>query len=106
VELVFARAPYDALKPCVESVLDSSRYFVIRVEDNGKKAYIGMGFAERTDSFDFSECSPFSLLAILTYTLRCCIARLHQVRLANAEISLACLQYAHVQAFESCFEPP
>lgn len=28
---------------------------MIRVEDAGKKAYIGMGFAERSDSFDFSE---------------------------------------------------
>ncbi|KAG2041906.1 hypothetical protein BDR03DRAFT_1089099 [Suillus americanus] len=60
---LFARAPYDALKPCVESVLDSSRYFVIRVEDNGKKAYIGMGFAERTDSFDFN-------VALQDYTKR------------------------------------
>lgn len=25
------------------------------MEDAGKKAYIGMGFAERSDSFDFSE---------------------------------------------------
>lgn len=60
---MFARAPYDALKPCVEAVLDSSRYFVIRVEDNGKKAFIGMGFAERTDSFDFSKLSLFNILA-------------------------------------------
>ncbi|KAG2116556.1 uncharacterized protein F5147DRAFT_673420 [Suillus discolor] len=60
---LFARAPYDALKPCVESVLDSSRYFVIRVEDTGKKAYIGMGFAERTDSFDFN-------VALQDYTKR------------------------------------
>jgi hypothetical protein len=30
---------------------------VVRVEDDGKKAYIGMGFAERTDSFDFSKSS-------------------------------------------------
>jgi hypothetical protein len=52
---VFANAPYDPAKSCVEAVLDSSRYFVIRVEDAGRKAFIGMGFAERTDSFDFSE---------------------------------------------------
>lgn len=52
---MFAKAPYDSANPSVDSVLDSSRYFVIRVEDGGRKAYIGMGFAERTDSFDFSK---------------------------------------------------
>ncbi|TFY73446.1 hypothetical protein EWM64_g10565 [Hericium alpestre] len=63
VLLVFANAPYDPLKPCVDSVLDSSRYFVVRVEDKGRKAYIGMGFAERTDSFDFN-------VALQDYTKR------------------------------------
>ncbi|KAJ3541307.1 hypothetical protein NM688_g6106 [Phlebia brevispora] len=51
---LFAKADYDPAKPCVEAVLDSSRYFVVRVEEAGKRAYIGMGFLERTDSFDFN----------------------------------------------------
>ncbi|KAH7107623.1 adaptin ear-binding coat-associated protein 1 NECAP-1 [Auriculariales sp. MPI-PUGE-AT-0066] len=50
---VFAQAPYSATSRSVEAVLDSSRYFVLRVEDQGRKAYIGMGFAERPDAFDF-----------------------------------------------------
>ncbi|KAF8559738.1 adaptin ear-binding coat-associated protein 1 NECAP-1 [Imleria badia] len=53
-QTVFARADYDPMKPSVDAVLDSSRYFVVRVEDSGKRAYIGMGFTERTDSFDFN----------------------------------------------------
>lgn len=51
---LFAKTTYDPDRPSVEAVLDSSRYFVVRIEDAGKKAYIGLGFAERTDSFDFN----------------------------------------------------
>jgi hypothetical protein len=78
---VFAEADYDPVKPSVEAVLDSSRYFVVRVEDAGKKAYIGMGFAERTDSFDFSKQSDFLdiIVVVLIARTRCSSARLHQV---------------------------
>jgi len=38
----------------IESVSDSSRYFVLRIQNQGRSAFIGVGFADRGDSFDFN----------------------------------------------------
>ena len=53
---LFAACPVDAYPgPAVEAVTDSSRYFVIKiVDDGGRSAFIGMGFADRADSFDMN----------------------------------------------------
>ncbi|CAM4662918.1 unnamed protein product [Leuciscus chuanchicus] len=53
---LFAQAPVDQYPgSAVEAVTDSSRYFVVRIEDgNGRHAFIGLGFADRGDSFDFN----------------------------------------------------
>lgn len=41
--------------PAIEAVTDSSRYFVIKiVDDNGRSAFIGIGFSDRSDSFDLN----------------------------------------------------
>jgi len=50
---LFAAAPYTSPN-VVETALDSSRFFAIRVEgEDGRKAVLGMGFEERSDAFDF-----------------------------------------------------
>ncbi|XP_068097672.1 adaptin ear-binding coat-associated protein 2 isoform X1 [Hyperolius riggenbachi] len=53
---LFAQAPVEQFPGmAVESVADSSRYFVICIEDgNGRRAFIGVGFADRGDAFDFN----------------------------------------------------
>ncbi|XP_006023279.1 adaptin ear-binding coat-associated protein 2 [Alligator sinensis] len=53
---LFAQAPVDQFPGiAVESVTDSSRYFVVRIEDgNGRRAFIGVGFVDRGDAFDFN----------------------------------------------------
>jgi adaptin ear-binding coat-associated protein 1/2 len=53
---LFARAPILKLNSVdFESVSDSSRYFVIRLRnDNGQTAFVGIGFSDRSDSFDLN----------------------------------------------------
>ncbi|XP_066546894.1 adaptin ear-binding coat-associated protein 2 isoform X2 [Amia ocellicauda] len=53
---LFAQAPVEQYPGiAIEGVTDSSRYFVVRIEDgNGRHAFIGVGFVDRGDSFDFN----------------------------------------------------
>ncbi|XP_013118946.1 NECAP-like protein CG9132 [Stomoxys calcitrans] len=53
---LFANCPIDTYPGvAIESVSDSSRYFVIRVQDdNGRSAFLGLGFGDRSDSFDLN----------------------------------------------------
>ena len=51
---LFAAAPYTD-PGVVEQVLDSSRFFAVRVQgEGGRKAVLGIGFEERSEAFDFS----------------------------------------------------
>nr|CAG4644389.1 EOG090X0G5X [Lepidurus arcticus] len=53
---LFAKSPIDQYPgTAIEAVSDSSRYFVIRIQDdNGRSAFIGIGFTDRSDSFDLN----------------------------------------------------
>lgn len=53
---LFVTCPVDGMNidASVQRVVDSSRYFVIKViGPQGQHAFVGMGFAERNDAFDF-----------------------------------------------------
>ncbi|KAI6197325.1 UBC core domain-containing protein [Aphelenchoides besseyi] len=54
--VLYAKAPItEANGVDFEAVTDSSRYFVIRLRnDNGQTAFVGIGFADRGDSFDLN----------------------------------------------------
>eukprot|EP00095_Tigriopus_kingsejongensis_P002690 maker-scaffold2248_size18162-snap-gene-0.6 protein:Tk02690 transcript:maker-scaffold2248_size18162-snap-gene-0.6-mRNA-1 annotation:"conserved hypothetical protein" len=52
---LFAECPVEEYPGVsVESVTDSSRYFILCIRDSGRKAYIGIGFSDRSDSFDLN----------------------------------------------------
>uniref|UniRef100_A0A672T5D7 Adaptin ear-binding coat-associated protein 1 n=1 Tax=Sinocyclocheilus grahami TaxID=75366 RepID=A0A672T5D7_SINGR len=53
---LFAQAPVNEYPGiAMETVSDSSRYFVLRIQDdNGRSAFIGVGFGDRGDAFDFN----------------------------------------------------
>uniref|UniRef100_A0A146LY01 NECAP-like protein CG9132 n=1 Tax=Lygus hesperus TaxID=30085 RepID=A0A146LY01_LYGHE len=54
---LFAKCPIDKYPGvAIEPVSDSSRYFVLRIQDDnaGRSAFIGVGFSDRSDSFDLN----------------------------------------------------
>jgi hypothetical protein len=59
-----APMPYGKRTTYVEAVVDSSRNYVVRVEDSQSRqhAFLGMSFTERSDSFDFNEALVGTLL--------------------------------------------
>eukprot|EP00035_Acanthoeca_spectabilis_P022400 m.443511 g.443511 ORF g.443511 m.443511 type:complete len:255 (-) comp18974_c0_seq1:1023-1787(-) len=54
---LFVQCPVDKFPGvAVEACIDSSRYFVVRALDEASQqhAFVGIGFTERTDAFDFN----------------------------------------------------
>lgn len=49
---LFAAAPYTSTA-VVQSALDSSRFFAVRVQSGAMKATLGIGFEDRSPAFDF-----------------------------------------------------
>jgi len=55
-----------SLEYFVENVVDSSRYFVLRIVDDksGREARIGFGFRDRDEATDFRECLQYFMRSI------------------------------------------
>ena len=52
---IFAVCPVQEGVTAVERCVDSSRYFVLRIEnESGRHMFIGLAFNERNDAFDFN----------------------------------------------------
>ncbi|CBZ52671.1 hypothetical protein NCLIV_024590 [Neospora caninum Liverpool] len=53
---LFAACPLpEKHEEAVERAVDSSRYFVVRLDNGkGRRAYVGVSFADRNDAFDFT----------------------------------------------------
>lgn len=50
----FATAPYNSQGKGVVAVLDSTRFFAIRVVNGSQTAVLGLGFADRNQAFEFN----------------------------------------------------
>jgi hypothetical protein len=68
---LFAACPIDSYpSTAVENVSDSARYFVLRIkDDSGRTAFIGIGFVDRSDSFDFNVALQDHFKFVYIYTL-------------------------------------
>lgn len=74
---LYANCPIEAYPGvAIESVSDSSRYFVLRImDDSGRTAFIGLGFGDRSDSFDMNValqgknffCKAFEMIFLSFY---------------------------------------
>ena len=53
---LFATCPMAAAgNKAIDQVIDSSRYFAIRIDDGkGKHAFVGLGFRDRSEAYDFN----------------------------------------------------